>query len=366
MSTIDLNTLLKLVGPLDDSTDPNSASLRFRTYLQENVHGVHDLRAYVTTALSTSGDQFNRALQDLANHAGSLLGFEVEYGRYRGVQGQIGFDGLWRSPTGRTLVVETKTTDVYAVKTATLLGYINALVSEGQISSPDEVIGLYVYGRFDADTSQLEKAIASEKRQDRLRVISMDALLNLLQLKQEYDLKHEAAFQLMLPFPIRIDTIVNLIYEIATDERRVWIGEEAPSEGEAQDIQPRPKPRTRGGRDTLGLVKLDQSYRGKKPRAFVFRGTRHEVESWREVLLQLYGELCRLHPGKFEEIALAWRGRKRRYFSRAKGDLRTPLPVPNSDGLYAEANLSANSIVKHCRTMVERMGYNRSDLDFET
>jgi len=54
MSAIDLGTLLKLVGQLDDSADPNSASGRFRAYVQENVRRVGDLRAYVNAALSTS------------------------------------------------------------------------------------------------------------------------------------------------------------------------------------------------------------------------------------------------------------------------------------------------------------------------
>ena len=228
MSTIDLETLLKLVGTLDDSADPNSARVRFRAYLQENIHSVGDLRAYVDAALSSSGEQYNKALQDLINHAGHLLGFEAEFGRYRGVQGQIGFDGLWRSPIGRALVVETKTTDVYTVKTATLLGYINALVSAGQIERPDQAIGLYVYGRFDAATSQLEKAIIAEGRQEQLRVASVDALLNLLELKQEYELEHETVFQLLLPSPVQVDTIVNLIFDITSQERRAAV-EEAPA-----------------------------------------------------------------------------------------------------------------------------------------
>jgi hypothetical protein len=227
MSTIDLETLLKLVGTLDDSADPNSARVRFRAYLQENIHSVGDLRAYVDAALSSSGEQYNKALQDLINHAGHLMGFEAEFGRYRGVQGQIGFDGLWRSPIGRALVVETKTTDVYTVKTATLLGYINALVSAGQIERPDQAIGLYIYGRFDAATSQLEKAIIAEGRQEQLRVASVDALLNLLELKQEYELEHKTVFQLLLPSPVRVDTIVNLIFDITSQERRA-AAEETP------------------------------------------------------------------------------------------------------------------------------------------
>jgi len=220
MSAIDLETLLKLVGQLDDSTDPNSASARFRTYLQENVCRASDLRAYVDAAISTSGDQYNKVLQDLVNHIGSLLGFNVQYGRYRGVQGQIGFDGLWRSPNGWTLVVEVKTTDVYTVKTSILLGYINELISAGQIMHLEQTLGLYVYGRLDAKAGQLEKAIVAEKRQEQLRVSSVDALLNLLELKQEYELDHTSIMQLMLPFAVRLDTIVDLIFDVTSQERR--------------------------------------------------------------------------------------------------------------------------------------------------
>ena len=228
MSTIDLETLLNLVGTLDDNVDLNSARTRFRAYLAKNIHNVGDLRAYVDAALSSSGEQYNKALQDLINHAGYLLGFEVEFGRYRGMVGQIGFDGLWHSPTGQALVVEAKTTDVYTVKTATLLGYINDLVSAGQLERPDQAIGLYVYGRFDAATSQLEKAIIAEGRQEQLRVAGVDALLNLLELKQEYELEHETVLQLLLPSPVRVDTIINLIFDITSQERRAAV-EETPS-----------------------------------------------------------------------------------------------------------------------------------------
>ena len=49
----------------------------------------------------------NRALQDLVNY----LAFKVEYGRDRGIQDQIGFDGFWQSPYGFNIVVEVKTTE---------------------------------------------------------------------------------------------------------------------------------------------------------------------------------------------------------------------------------------------------------------
>jgi len=220
MPQIELYTLLELVGTLDDSTDPGSASARFRKYLRENVQQVGEVRAYVNDALARAGDQFNKALQDLINHIGQLLEFNVQYGRYRGTKGEIGFDGLWHSQTDWSLVVETKTTDVYAVKTSILLGYINALVSEGQIESPSNVLGLYVYGRFDAQTNQLENAIIAEGRRERLRVISVDALLNLLELKQEYDLDHGTILSLLLPAPVRVDPLVNLIFDVVSQEKR--------------------------------------------------------------------------------------------------------------------------------------------------
>ena len=211
---VELKQLLKLVGTLEDSEDPNSSSARFRGYLEDSVSEVADLRGYVDTCLTEKGDQYNYALQDLINHIGRLLGFEVDFGRYRGVRGQIGYDGLWQSPSGWYLVVEARTTDVYAVKTATLLGYINDLVSEGRIKDPSLALGLYVYGRLDPGASQLENAIRAEGRTDELRVISVGSLLNLLQLAQQYSLSHQTILSLLLPSGVRIDQVVDLIFNL--------------------------------------------------------------------------------------------------------------------------------------------------------
>jgi hypothetical protein len=47
MPQIELETLLGLVGTLDDSTDPGSASARFRDYLRGSVQQVGDVRIAV-------------------------------------------------------------------------------------------------------------------------------------------------------------------------------------------------------------------------------------------------------------------------------------------------------------------------------
>ncbi len=109
---ITLPQILELVGALDDAAGENTARERFRKYLATSVGEVGAVRDYIETCLRTSGPQYDRALQDLVNHTGRLIGFEVEFGRYQGVPGQIGYDGIWRT-ADPAIVVEVKTSDVY-------------------------------------------------------------------------------------------------------------------------------------------------------------------------------------------------------------------------------------------------------------
>ena len=359
MPQIDLHTLLELVGDLDDSTEPGSPSERFRKYLQGNIQQVNDVRAYVKGALTQPGDQYNKALQDLINHIGQLLGFNVEYGRYRGVKGDIGFDGLWQSGTGWSIVVEAKTTDIYTVKTATLLGYINSLVSEGKIKSPANAIGLYVYGRFDAHTNQLENAITVEGRREGLRVVSVDALLNLLELKQEYNLAHNTILGLLLPAPVKVDALVNLIFDIVAQEKEE--GDIAPKVDEEPAITLM-KPEHE--RSSVSLVAIDQDYVGRAIKSVIFLNRQYEVHTWKESALVMFDALRRQDQQKFEEISVIVVGRKRPYISYEKEKLRAPEIIPGTD-LYFETNLSANSIAKLCYTLVMEMGHEKTDLQFE-
>src|SRR5690349_11120215 len=116
---ISLKQILALVGNLDDAPGEHTPRERFRQFLKQNVTEVGQIRDYIEDCLRTSGDQYSRALQDLINYVGHFLGFQIEYGRYQGVQGLIGFDGHWKSLSNSYHVVaEVKTTEVYAIKTA--------------------------------------------------------------------------------------------------------------------------------------------------------------------------------------------------------------------------------------------------------
>lgn len=74
------------------------------------------------------------ALQDVVNETGRRLGFRVENGRYRGVQGQIGHDGLWKSSENNFIVIEVKTTDAYRIRLNTLAKYRRELIKSGFLS----------------------------------------------------------------------------------------------------------------------------------------------------------------------------------------------------------------------------------------
>ncbi len=214
-----LRQILALVGELDDSPGNETSRERFRRFLKDNAKEVGQLRDYIQECLTTSGPQYNRALQDLVNHIGSFLEFDVVFGRFQGVQGQNGFDGHWKSPKDFHIVTETKTTDAYTIKTATLTGYVDGLISEKKIPSWDNALGLYVVGRPDAELKQLENAIIAEKRTHQLRVISVESLLSLSEMMTEYDVTHQDILDILRPSGSRVDPVVDLITRLVAQSQ---------------------------------------------------------------------------------------------------------------------------------------------------
>ena len=217
--SVTLIQILSLVGKLDDSPGADTPRERFRRYLKEQVGDVGQTRDYIEECLRNPGDRYNRALQDLTNHVGYFLGFEVTFGRYRGVPGEIGFDGHWRSVTDFHIVVEVKTTETYAIQTKVLVGYIDGLISEKRISNWDHALGLYVIGRSDSETHQIENAIVAEKRTHQLRTISVDSLLSLAETMSEYDISHQDILDILRPSGPPIDPVVDLISRVAAQRR---------------------------------------------------------------------------------------------------------------------------------------------------
>jgi hypothetical protein len=209
--SITLSQILALVGKLDDTPGEDTARERFRRFLKENVLEVGQIRDHIEDCLRTTGDQYNRALQDLVNYLGHFLEFGVTFGRYSGVSTEVGFDGLWQSPRNVHVVVEVKTTEVYAIKTATLVGYVDRLISEQRIPSWDNALGIYVIGRPDPELRQLENAIIAEKRTHQLRIISVNSLLSLAEMMNEFDVGHDDILAVLKPSGPTIDPVVDLM-----------------------------------------------------------------------------------------------------------------------------------------------------------
>lgn len=227
---IALNKILALVGKLDDSPGDETPRERFRNFLKENVQDVGQVRDSIEECLRNKGVQYNRALQDLINHLGSLLGFHVIFGRYHGVPGQIGFDGLWSSPSGFNIVTEVKTTETYAIKTATLVGYVNNLISENRIPDWDNALGLYVVGQPDPEVRQFENAILAQKRINQLRIISADSLLSLAEMMNEYDVNHDDILAILRPSGPNADQVIDLMARLVAEPQPQLPTPEPPEE----------------------------------------------------------------------------------------------------------------------------------------
>ncbi len=215
-SIISLDDILALVGKLDDTPGLDAPRERFRNHLQKIVE-VGQLRDYVETCLRASGEQYARALQDLVNYAGNFFGFHVTYGRYQGISGEHNFDGRWEAPGGLHIVIETKTTEIYPIKTSKLLNYINELVAAGQIPKQEDALGLYVVGHPDPEIQQLENAIVVQKPIPNLRIVSALSLLSLAEMRQAYGLNDDDVLSILLPSGPRIDPLIMLIDRLVAE-----------------------------------------------------------------------------------------------------------------------------------------------------
>lgn len=209
-----LDDILKLVGTLDDSPGEDTPRERFRHYLRESVVTLAAVRDYIDACIRNKGPKYDHALQDLVNHSAHLIGFEVDFGRYRGVTNDVGYDGLWRW-NNFTIVAEVKTTDAYSIKTATLVGYVDRLISESRIADWDHAVGLYVVARPDAQLTQLANSIVAEKRTQQLRIATVENILSLAELVQEEHVTADEAVALLRPAGVYVAETVELLARIA-------------------------------------------------------------------------------------------------------------------------------------------------------
>lgn len=162
--------------------DGSTAAAEFREFL--GMIPSTYLSRYADECLHESFTGSGFALQDVVNQIGRRLGYSVVDGRYRGTTNQVGFDGLWNFPDGHSVVAEVKTTDTYRIDLDKLTKYRRELIEAGKLDEEHSSI-LIVVGR--QDTGDLEAQIRGSRHAWDVRLISVDALLRLMFLKERVD-----------------------------------------------------------------------------------------------------------------------------------------------------------------------------------
>ena len=190
--------------------DHSETSEEFRAFL--SVVPSSMLEGFVDECLNEPFPESGFALQDVVNEIGRRLGFNVTRGSYQGRQGLIGFDGIWIFPTKHSVVVEVKSSDAYRVDTARIAGYRKQLIAQSLIQEDSSSILLLV-GR--QDTGDLEAQIRGSRYAWEIRVISIDALLRLMKLKETLDDPNTITriCEVLIPREYtRLDEIVDLVF----------------------------------------------------------------------------------------------------------------------------------------------------------
>jgi hypothetical protein len=194
--------------------DNSSCSDELRQYLAEADSP--KLATYIEHCLESGFQKSGFVFQDLVNELGRRLDYKVVNGRYQGTVNEIGFDGIWVSPEGHTIIAEVKTTDAYRIPLDTIAGYRQRLLAAGKITNPSSV--LILVGR--QDTGELKEQIRGSRHAWDIRLISADALLKLVQLKENSDDPETGGKIRSLLTPLeftRLDGLVDVMFTTATD-----------------------------------------------------------------------------------------------------------------------------------------------------
>jgi hypothetical protein len=217
-------------GRLRDGTE---SQRELREYLRQVA--VDTLATYVDHCLSNAFPKGGQVLQDIVNELGRRLEYDVTNGRYQGTTNAVGFDGIWRDPSGYGLVVEVKTTDAYRLSLDTVAGYRDQLLAQGVLARPCSI--LIVVGR--TDTGELEAQVRGSRHAWDIRLISVDALLNLVRIKESADSQETIAKIRRLLTHLeytRLDDLVDVVFTTTQDvETAVSAETGRPLESESQE-----------------------------------------------------------------------------------------------------------------------------------
>ncbi len=105
--------------------------------------------------------------------------------------------------------------------------------------------------------------------------------------------------------------------------------------------------------------------RGAKIVAYELWDERHEVSTWKGLLVGVAEALYQQHGQGFADRILDLQGRKNPYASRSEDDVVAPKLV-GASGIYLHTNLSSAAIKRRAMELLELFGYSAEDLRIET
>jgi hypothetical protein len=199
-------------------TDDSKASTEFREYLRNIPSSL--IAQYADQCLKEPFPDSGLALQDVVNEIGRRIGFKIVHGRYRGTSSHLGYDGIWTDESGDSIVVEVKTTDTYRIDLANISKYRQLLDADGKLTLEKSSM-LIVVGR--KDTGDLETQIRGSRYAWDMRVISVEALLKMLNLKEELEDPSIVSriHQILIPHEFtRLDEIVHIAFAAVEDVKQ--------------------------------------------------------------------------------------------------------------------------------------------------
>lgn len=215
--------------------DCSSCSDEFRQFL--NVAPVESLCDYARHCLENSFNKSGLVLQDIVNEFGRRLEFEVENGLYQGKRNAIGHDGIWRAKGETDLIIEVKTTDFVTVRLDKIAEYKEKLFAQCRVAKDASI--LIVVGR--EDTGALEAQVRGSRYAWDMRLISVERLIKLVQIKEKSDDPStlNQIRQLLQPFEYtKIDKIIDVIFTTTANvETQQEIEQQSPMPDEVQDSQ---------------------------------------------------------------------------------------------------------------------------------
>ena len=193
----------------------SKTSLQFRELL--NALPSDELQRRATECLEKKLKDSGLALQDIVNEFGRRLDLTVTNGRYKGGHGLNGFDGLWLTSSGHLLVVEVKTTTAFQIDLEISANYRRDLIRDGQTTRDTSSV-LIVVGR--RDIGGLEEQVRGSRFAWNMRIISVEALMRFVRVKEALDdpSATRRIHDLLIPREYtRLDEIIDLIFTSTGD-----------------------------------------------------------------------------------------------------------------------------------------------------